>query len=160
MYASYGGDDDDKQPNYNNHDNKKQDYNNRYNYNYDDDYGSDDDSNTGPILRPIACYTCHYSRMDGVEQGMPNCNEPFIKEGIPVIICDGYCAKTKTILGDGEYMLTRSCMPNCRSITDAMSSVRCCYGPKCNGKMYNAADSLRIGQWWMVLLVGMLVGNV
>ena len=86
---------------------------------------------TEPIV--LDCYTCHYSKHKYHEQGLPNCDDPFQEEGIPTIKCEGLCAKTRTVLGDNEYMLIRSCLPNCRDIVEPESSVYCCFGERCNG---------------------------
>ena len=79
------------------------------------------------------CYTCHFSKRRGHEHGMANCDDPFNKEGIPTITCNGLCAKTKTFIADGEYMLIRSCLPNCKDMADTIATVECCHGSKCNG---------------------------
>ena len=44
-----------------------------------------------------------------------------------------------------EYMIIRSCLPNCKNIEDPDSSVECCTGTKCNGArpdVYVVASSL------------------
>ena len=87
----------------------------------------------------MECYTCHYSKHKYHEQGMPNCDEPFHNEGIPTIHCEGLCATTRTIIGDEEYMLIRSCLPNCKDIVDPVSSVQCCFGERCNGAVAGVA---------------------
>ena len=84
-----------------------------------------------PII--LKCYTCHYTKMKYHEHGMPNCDEPFKENGIPVVTCNGLCAKTKSVIGPKEYIINRSCMPNCQTIYDEASTVECCYGNKCNG---------------------------
>ena len=81
----------------------------------------------------IECYTCHYSKWKGYEQGMANCDDPFNAQGIPIVVCEGLCAKTRTKIGSKEYMIFRSCLPNCKDISDNTSSVECCFGTKCNG---------------------------
>ena len=85
------------------------------------------------------CYTCHYSIIDHHVQGMPNCAEPFKADGIPTVFCDGRCARTKTIVGQYDFMLIRSCLPNCKTIKDPYSTVQCCAGNKCNGAKNSAA---------------------
>ena len=133
---------------YNDHkstENEATDYKNWYE-NYDGDYGgyswgsnygggyyeySLEEYNTGPIL--LECYTCHFSKRKKHSHGMPNCDEPFKEDGIPTIQCDGQCGRTKMVIGDGEYMMIRSCLPNCHNIDDPLSSVECCGFSKCNG---------------------------
>lgn len=92
-----------------------------------------------PKPEPMQCYTCHFSKRQHHEQGMANCDEPFREEGIPLITCDGACARTRTVIGDGEYMLIRSCLPNCKNVAGPLSIVECCYGTKCNGARAVAA---------------------
>lgn len=86
----------------------------------------------------VECYTCHYAKTEYHEQGMPNCNDPFQADGIPVVKCEGWCARTKSIISDKEYMLIRSCLPNCKNIYDESSTVECCFGSKCNGERNDA----------------------
>ena len=83
----------------------------------------------------ITCYTCHFSRSHGHNQGMKNCDAPFIEAGIPSIQCRGSCAVTNTTISKEEYMVIRSCLPNCKDITEPeSSSVTCCGINKCNGQ--------------------------
>ena len=84
---------------------------------------------------PVTCYTCQYSKTQNHEQGMSNCNVPFNESGIPTISCRGLCAVTKTRLGTKDYMIVRSCLPNCKDMDDSESTVRCCEGVKCNGRV-------------------------
>ena len=88
------------------------------------------------------CYTCHYTKMEYHEQGMPNCDDPFDDSGIPSVQCEGLCAKTKAIIGKGEYMISRSCLPNCKNIYDQTSTVECCFGSKCNGAKNSAVSTV------------------
>ena len=100
-----------------------------------------------PVI--LECFTCHYSRMEYHEHGMVNCDEPFSEEGVPTVQCKGLCAVTKTLLGrkgkeEEEYMLIRSCLPNCKNIYDQDSSTRCCFGYRCNGGIRKSgADTQR-----------------
>ena len=87
----------------------------------------------------LECYTCTYTKMEYHEHGMPNCDEPFQDHGVPVVTCQGLCAKTKSVIGDGEYMMIRSCLPDCKTIYDDLSTTECCYGNKCNGAIRSAA---------------------
>ena len=120
-------------------------YNNYDNYDSNNYYGGisfyDDTLEEYNDAKPktMECYTCHFSKYKYEEQGMPNCDEPFQDEGIPTITCEGLCAKTRTIIGEGEYMLIRSCLPNCKDIRDPISHVECCYGERCNGAVAGAA---------------------
>ena len=90
----------------------------------------------------LECYTCLYTKMKYHEHGMPNCDEPFQGHGVPVVTCQGLCAKTRSVIGDGEYIMTRSCLPDCKTIYDDLSTTECCYGNKCNGAIRSAAASL------------------
>ena len=82
---------------------------------------------------PIECYVCHYRRMRKHRQGMLNCDEnQSIDSTIPVVRCDGLCAVTKSLTGRGEYMIVRSCLPNCKNVRDVLTSVKFCYGDRCN----------------------------
>lgn len=91
---------------------------------------------------PLVCFTCHYSRSQGHDQGMRNCDEPFREDGIPTIQCYGSCAITNTSSGHDDYMIVRSCLPNCKDITDPASSVKCCSSDKCNGRTVRNNDAV------------------
>ena len=105
------------------------------------------------------CYTCHFSRRKGHEHGMANCDDPFSEAGIPVIKCyGGSCAKTTTTIGDGEYMLIRSCLPNCKDMADSAATVECCRGSKCNGsKVLTTMVVANLTVCGFVLMLGMIV---
>ena len=83
----------------------------------------------------IRCFTCHFTRLSDHTQGMSNCDDPFQEEGIPTVDCQGLCGKTRTVIGNGEYMLIRSCLPNCKDMADEHTTLECCYGEKCNGSL-------------------------
>ena len=108
-----------------------------------------------PII--VECYTCHYSYMSHHIQGMPNCDEPFRKEGIPIVNCEGYCAITRTTIGNGEYMISRSCLRNCKNIYDPISSVECCYASMCNGERSDAVTIFRKLDIKTLLLLFLLI---
>ena len=91
---------------------------------------------TDPTPQIIECYSCHYSYISHHIQGMPNCADPFREAGIPTVPCDGLCATTKIIMSEHGYMLSRSCLVNCKNISDPVSSVECCIGSKCNGRNF------------------------
>ena len=90
---------------------------------------------TQPI---IDCYTCHYTKKEYYDFGMPNCDYPFNNKGIPIVSCKGLCGRTKSILWYEQYMIIRSCLPNCKNIYDAVTSVECCFGHRCNGAKSDA----------------------
>jgi hypothetical protein len=103
--------------------------------------------------KPIVfeCYTCHFTKMKFHEHGMPNCDVPFRAEGVPVLRCEGLCATTKSIIGRDEYMITRSCLPNCQTIYDVISTVECCYGHRCNGSSTGTRIQPLCGTWISLL---------
>ena len=106
---------------------------------------------------PVACYTCHYSRTSKHEQGMTNCDDPFNEKSIPIISCKGQCAVTRTTLAPDDYMIIRSCLPNCKDLHEPDSSVECCEGERCNGRKagsYILASSL--GVVGAVFIAGLL----
>ena len=84
-----------------------------------------------PVI--LQCYTCHFTQKEFYDFGMANCDDPFDERGVPVIDCQGFCAKTRSILGYEQYMIIRSCLPNCKNIYDEVTSVECCFGNLCNG---------------------------
>ena len=107
---------------------------------------------------PATCYTCHFSKTSGHAQGMSNCDEPFNATGIPTINCKGSCATTKTTLGDGEYMIIRSCLPRCKDLREPHSSVNCCSGSNCNGSKADMEMMVTIaGAFGFVLTIGLLI---
>ena len=109
------------------------------------------------VIEPVTCYTCHLSKTSDHQQGMPNCDEPFSKVGIPTIECKGSCAITKTTLGDGDHMIVRSCLKNCKDMADLYSSVKCCSGSKCNGRETGTMLAVTgIGAGSLVLTMGMI----
>ena len=105
----------------------------------------------------VTCYTCHYSVTLQHEQGMINCHEPFNRTGIPQIQCHGSCAVTKTWLQHADFMIVRSCLPNCKNILEPKSVVSCCSGTLCNGErkeVYVVAASL--GSVGVVFIMGLI----
>ena len=99
--------------------------------------------NYKPVIS--VCYTCHYTQKDWYDFGMANCDEPFDYRGIPVVSCEGYCAVTKSILGYEQYMIVRSCLPNCKNIYDEGTSVQCCFGNLCNGAQNGS--TMFVAEW-------------
>ena len=93
---------------------------------------------------PLLCFTCHFSRTEEHDQGMKNCDEPFTEEGIPSIKCEGPCAVTNTSMGEYSYMIMRSCMPNCKDISDPESTVTCCSTNKCNGRTHRNIEMVTV----------------
>ena len=96
-------------------------------------------------VRPVVaeCFTCHYTKKESFDFGMSNCDERFDRRGIPTVTCEGFCATTKSILGYEQYMIIRSCLPNCRNIYDEVTNVECCFGNLCNGLKSAATGLLR-----------------
>ena len=103
---------------------------------------------TQPI---IDCYTCHYTKKEYYDLGMPNCDDPFNNKGIPIVSCQGLCGRTKSILGYDQYMIIRSCLPNCKNIYDAVTTVECCFGHRCNGAKSDAV--IHYVHWMTIKLV-------
>ena len=106
---------------------------------------------------PLECFTCHFSNTQDHNQGMKNCDEPFYEEGIPTINCDGSCAITNTSLGNKDYMIVRSCLPNCKDISDPASSVKCCSTTKCNGRTVRNMEMVTLVGGGSMMVVTMVI---
>ena len=123
------------------------------------DYGNQNGGGGVVVPVRVKCYTCHFSSMSQHIHGMPHCDEPFKEEGVPVVSCEGACAITKNLLDTSsspssssssslsssssrDYMLSRSCLPNCKDMHDAYAVVKCCHGNLCNGRVSSKAATL------------------
>lgn len=100
------------------------------------DYGQDYNQGETSIL----CYVCTYHVRQGHTSGLENCRDPFYKYSIPEVECQGPCAKIYSKAGDTEYTINRSCLPNCKDMSDELGYTECCYNSLCNGAQPNASS--------------------
>ena len=121
------------------------------------DYGDDSNgkSATGPVYRIVSCYVCHYTKTLNHEQGLSNCDDPFLPDGIPLVNCDGFCARTKTKMSEGGTMIIRSCLPNCKNVKNHVISIECCVGAECNSATLSAAHNIFYMNYlcWLLLSI-------